>query len=88
MGQVMERMMRSPARWITQETWQECLQISEMIPSFSGICSHISSNPQYWLNFNNSNDPFTFLSQVDSLEAEKGIPRIVFIEFIINTVAY
>ena len=72
MGQVMEKMTRSPARWISQETWQECLQISEMIPSFSGICSHIASNPQFWLNFNNSNEPFTFLSQADTAEAEKG----------------
>ena len=72
MGQVMEEMAKPPAKWIALESWKECRYMSEMIPTFSGICSHMTSNPQYWLNFSNSNEPFRFLNEADNQHATSG----------------
>ena len=63
MGQLMEAMKKSPAKWISQESWLECQQLSDKIPAFSGICSHISNNPQYWLKFSNSSEPYKLLNE-------------------------
>ncbi|XP_065071378.1 dynein axonemal heavy chain 6-like isoform X2 [Rhopilema esculentum] len=65
LGQLITAMTKPPAKWISQDSWQECLQLSDMISSFSGICSHIVNNPQYWLSFYNSTEPFRYLGEYD-----------------------
>ena len=72
MGQLMTTMAKSPARWISQEAWRECQQLSDSISSFSGICSHIVHNPQYWLTFSTTNEPFSYLGQSETVEEDKG----------------
>lgn len=72
MGQLIATMVKSPAKWITQESWQECQQLSEKILAFSGICSHISNHPQYWLNFCNANEPFKLLHEYNREDVTVG----------------
>ena len=72
MGQLMTAMMNAPAKWISQESWQECHQLSNTIPAFAGICSHIASNLQYWLKFSNATDPFKFLSEFNEEDPTLG----------------
>ena len=50
--------------------WQECVQLSSKLPAFSGLCSHVAANSQYWLDFPKCDDPYLFLA---SQENEKDL---------------
>ena len=74
MGQYMSKMNKSPAKWINESTWKECLQLSASIPSFAGLCSNIAVNSAFWSKFSASENPFTFLEKEPRLADETAIP--------------
>ena len=52
--------------------WQECIQLSSQLAAFSGLHTHISANPQFWLDFAKNNDPYLYLeAQKNSEEPRK-----------------
>ena len=70
MGQYMSKMNKSPAKWINDSTWKECLQLSSSIPAFAGLCSNIAVNGAFWSKFSASENPFTFLENEPRLADE------------------
>ena len=73
MGQYMSKMNKSPAKWINESTWKECLQLSSSIPAFAGLCSNIAVNGAFWSKFSASENPFTFLENEPRLGDETTI---------------
>ena len=61
LGQYMSKMNKSPAKWINESTWKECLQLSSSILTFAGLCSNIAVNGAFWSKFSTSENPFKFL---------------------------
>ena len=61
MGQYISKMNKSPAKWINDSTWKECLQLSSSISAFAGLCSNIAVNGAFWSKFSSSENPFIFL---------------------------
>ena len=61
MGQYMSKMNKSPAKWINESTWKECLQLSSSISTFAGLCSNMAVNGAFWSKFSTSENPFKFL---------------------------
>lgn len=55
------RMAKPPLKWITMLMWQECVNLSTQVAAFGGLCNHISTNPQFWLDFAKSDDPYLYL---------------------------
>ena len=74
MGQYMSKMNKSPAKWINESTWKECLQLSASISAFAGLCSNIAVNGAFWSKFSASENPFTFLENENGLADETGTP--------------
>lgn len=70
MGQYMSKMNNSPAKWINESTWKECLQLSSTIPAFAGLCSNIAVTGEFWSKFSASENPFTFLENEPRLADE------------------
>lgn len=70
MGQYMSKMNKSPAKWINESTWKECLQLSSSIPAFAGLCSNIAVDGAFWSKFSASENPFTFLENEPRLGDE------------------
>ena len=71
LGQYMSKMNKSPAKWITESTWKECLQLSASILAFSGLCSNIAVNGAFWSKFSASENPFKFIENEGELENDK-----------------
>lgn len=74
MGQYMSKMNKSPAYWINESKWKECLQLSASIPAFAGLCSNIAVNGAFWSKFSASENPFTFLENEPRLPDEIATP--------------
>jgi len=74
MGQYMSKMNKSPANWINESKWKECLQLSASIPAFAGLCSNIAVNGAFWSKFSASENPFTFLENEPRLPDEIATP--------------
>lgn len=74
MGQYMSKMNKSPAKWINESTWKECLQLSASIAAFAGLCSNIAVNGAFWSKFSASENPFTFLENEPRLTDETNTP--------------
>lgn len=72
LGQYMSKMNKSPAKWITESTWKECLQLSASIPAFAGLCSNIAVNGAFWSKFAASENPFKFIENEQELENTKA----------------
>lgn len=72
LGQYMSKMNKSPAKWITESTWKECLQLSASIPAFAGLCSNIAVNVAFWSKFAASENPFKFIENEQKLENTKA----------------
>ena len=56
-------------KWVRLSTWRECLQLSENIPAFAGLCSDMMGNKHRWGKFATCDDPYHFLDF--DLEAEE-----------------
>lgn len=74
MGQYMSKMNKSPAKWINESTWKECLQLSASIPAFSGLCSNIAVNGTFWSKFSTCENPFAFLENEPRLTDDRSTP--------------
>ncbi|XP_032239531.2 dynein axonemal heavy chain 6 isoform X3 [Nematostella vectensis] len=61
LGQLINKMNKPPAKWISASMWKECLQISNSLPAFSGLCSNMAVNIQFWRNFANTENPMGML---------------------------
>lgn len=70
----MSKMNKSPAKWINESTWKECLQLSTSIAAFAGLCSNIAVNGAFWSKFSASENPFTFLENEPRLTGETNTP--------------
>ncbi|EDO42194.1 predicted protein [Nematostella vectensis] len=44
LGQLINKMNKPPAKWISASMWKECLQISNSLSAFSGLCSNMAVN--------------------------------------------
>ena len=66
----MSKMNKSPAKWINESTWKECLQLSSSISAFAGLCSNIAVNGALWSKFSTCENPFQYLE--DSSSAVEG----------------
>lgn len=66
MGQFMSKMNKSPAKWINESTWKECLQLSSSISAFAGLCSNIAVNGSFWSKFSTCENPFQYLEDLSS----------------------
>lgn len=74
MGQYISKMNKSPAKWINESTWKECLQLSASIAAFAGLCSNIAVNGAFWNKFSASENPFTFLENEPRQADETNTP--------------
>ena len=74
LGQYMSKMNKSPAKWINESTWKECLQLSACIPAFAGLCSNIAVNGAFWSKFAASENPLKFLENEQVLQNERATP--------------
>lgn len=70
----MSKMNKSPAKWINESTWKECLQLSASIAAFAGLCSNIAVNGAFWSKFSASENPFTFLENEPRPTGETNTP--------------
>lgn len=74
MGQYISKMNKSPAKWINESTWKECLQLSASIAAFAGLCSNIAVDGAFWSKFSASDNPFTFLENEPRQADETNTP--------------
>ena len=68
MGIPASRVSKPPLKWINVSMWQECMQLSSQVEAFSGLCTHIATNPQFWLDFAKVDDPYIYLESQEKTE--------------------
>ncbi|XP_028393421.1 dynein heavy chain 6, axonemal-like isoform X2 [Dendronephthya gigantea] len=56
---------KPPLKWISVPMWQECVQLSALSPSFSGLCQDIVDNLLFWSEFVKVDDPYIYLDVQD-----------------------
>lgn len=67
-GHLVTKMVKSPAKWIPDSAWKECLQLSGQVEAFSGLCSNITVNHKFWNKFSTFADPYGLLESGEDFE--------------------
>lgn len=52
----------APFHWISEMMWKECQYMSTQIPAFSLLCSSLSTYPQQWKDFLDSENVYNLIS--------------------------
>lgn len=75
MGHLVAKMSKSPAKWISESAWKECVQLSTQLEEFAGLCTNITVNKQFWKKFAESSNPYEIMESDEDVERQeaKGI---------------
>jgi hypothetical protein len=72
MGQLVAKMSKSPAKWIAESAWKECVQLSNQLEEFAGLPSHITVNKKFWKKFAESPNPYEVLESGEDVDLQES----------------